>query len=326
MSVVMSCYNGERWLKDSVESVLAQSFGDFEFIVVNDGSSDQTLEILHWYAAMDSRIVLLDKERTELADSLNYGLRIARGQLIARLDADDLCASQRLEVQFGYMSTHPETVLLGSGFTEIDETGRVRKQHYYPADHGRLVRRLQYGGGFFPHSSTCYKRSVVLQLEGYRPRIRRAQDRDLWLRLAERGQLGCIHTPLVQIRKHPEQVSYEDNGRRQLLDSHAAAVSYFIRQRGERDPIASDEEETARRFFDWVRQRLDQKGVFETRRAWTDARSAFFVEQKRLNGLLYFASKLLKSGHAYRLVREKLFGSKLSEHLASEWLERCAAS
>ncbi len=135
VTVLMSCRNASRWLQEAIESVLTQTFPDFEFVLIDDGSSDRTWEIVQQYAKCDSRIVPIAKRPTGLSDSLNVGINRARGRWIARLDADDLSEPTRLQEQVRFVRSHPTTVLLGSAFIEIDESGRSIRRHSYPASH-----------------------------------------------------------------------------------------------------------------------------------------------------------------------------------------------
>ena len=129
VSVLMSCYNASRWLHEAIDSVLTQTFENFEFVLVDDGSTDDTWNIIQSYRDRDERIVPISKKNTGLPDSLNVGIAKARGAWIARLDADDVCEPTRLEEQVKFVSKHPEVVLLGTGCVEIDEQGGVKKKH-----------------------------------------------------------------------------------------------------------------------------------------------------------------------------------------------------
>ena len=120
VSVLMSCYNASRWLDESIQSVLNQSYGNFEFIIVNDGSTDCTQAIIQHYASSDDRIVMIEKANTGLADSLNVGISRARGVWIARQDADDISDLTRLEKQVRSAMINHNIVFLGTGLAEID--------------------------------------------------------------------------------------------------------------------------------------------------------------------------------------------------------------
>lgn len=319
ISVLMACYNAERWLVAALQSVIEQSFCDIEVLVVNDGSTDRTSEILRFYAERDSRLIVIDKENTGLADSLNCGIGVARGRWIARLDADDVCERQRLERQKAYVSTHPGTVLLGSGSIEIDEVGAPKRVCKYPRGHRALVTRLERWGGFFPHSSAFFRRDVVQAMGGYRSELLRAEDWDLWLRLAERGKLACLPEPLVRIRRHGAQISRGAGGRQSRIDACAATVSHFVRRVGLADPIESGNREATQQFLKWVEQRMEDAKVFEKRWIWEDVRSSFFDNTDRVSAWKDAIWKIARSRYAYSLLRDWVLGSRLERRLAKEW-------
>ncbi len=322
VTVLMSCYNAEKWLRDAIESVLFQTFTDFEFVIVNDGSRDSTLKIIRSYASKDSRIVVVNKKNTGLADSLNRGIHIARGQWIARLDADDLCEPGRLEKQFNYVLENPAINLLGTGSREIDAAGLPIKIHHYPKTHERLVKRLERHGAFFPHSSAFYSAKLARSIGGYRSCITRAEDKDFFLRLSERGELTCLPDQLVRIRKHQSQISNDDGGRRQLIDSWAASISYFLRRYGVTDPTSVGEKNNLDQYFNWIEKRLNMIGAFERRKFWKDARTAYLAQPNLLLGILQFGARVSRSGFIYQLLAERLTGSSLPRKLAVEWAKR----
>jgi glycosyltransferase involved in cell wall biosynthesis len=326
ITVLMATYNDERFIGEAITSVLSQTMPDFEFFIIDDASTDRTPSIVSRYMRHDNRICLIrNKENLGLTKSLNIGLKRARGEYVARMDGDDLCESHRLERQIAFVSNHPEVLLLGSGCKEIDDTGRCIKVHRYPVDHSGLVRRLERQQAFFAHSSAFYKTSVVRQLGGYRLRFKRAQDWDLWLRLCEKGKVSSISTPLVRIRKHQNQISLSERGRRQLVDGHAATVSYFVRKWGGKDPVVDVSDIKARQFFDWIEEQLNYAGVFALRKSWSEARAAYFAQPNRLIGILRFGEKFLRSGHALLLLKDKVFGTDLPKRLAQKWIKSSSA-
>lgn len=322
VSVLMSCYNASRWLHEAIDSVLAQTFEDFEFILVDDGSTDETWNIIQSYRDRDHRIVAVSKKNTGLADSLNVGIAQARGVWIARLDADDLCEPTRLEEQLSFVCSHRGVVLLGSGFVEIDEHGRELKKHQYPSDHRKLVRHLERWQKFFPHSSAFYSVDVARQVGGYNPRICRAEDRRLWLDLASRGQIASLAASLVKIRKHSAQISRDNNGKRQFCDGMAATVCYFLQKAGCKDPSMEKSAGEWSMFLTWLENRMVEAGAFEKRKAWVDARTEYFSSKNMMVGGLRFARHLLGSGYASALVWEEFFGSSFPRRMAREWMAR----
>ena len=321
ITVLMSCYNAKRWLQEAIDSVLRQTFENFEFIIVDDGSTDETWSIIQSNSDKDVRIVKTKKVNTGLADSLNAGIAHAKGTWIARLDADDLCEPTRLEEQINFIRKHLEVVLLGTGFLELDGKGSILKCHSFPAGHNRLVHHLKRSMSFFPHSSAFYNTVMVGNSGGYNPRFRRAEDTDLWLRLSERGKLACLGKPLVKIRKHSDQISRDQGGERQLFDSMAAKVCHFLRVSGTPAPSSSKEVADWRCFLEWIENNIIEEGAFQKRQAWVKARAAFFATENRLIGTLNFTRCLLQSGHTGALVWEKFFGSSMPKRLAKEWMK-----
>lgn len=322
VSVLMSCYNGGRWLGEAIESVLAQTFTNFEFIMVDDGSADDTPEIIKRYAAKDQRIVFIPKPNTGLADSLNAGIAKARGAWIARVDQDDLCEPARLEKQLAFAEARPGLVLLGSGFAEINEAGEVVAEHRYSPGHRALVSRLERIQAFFPHSSAFYRAETARQAGGYNKRITRAEDQRFWLELSTRGELACLPDLLVKIRKHPGQMSLHGSGIRQICDAAAATVCHLLAKAGQKDPSASKDEAEWTAFREWVGAKVDEYGIPEQRKAWWEARERYIASGGGLAGLLRFGADLSTSGHALALLRNKIFGSTLPGRLAAEWAAR----
>ncbi len=124
VSVVMSVYNGERFLREAIESILSQTFRDFEFIIVNDGSTDGTAGILNSYALSDSRVRVFEQENMGQCASDNRGCSLARGKYIARMDSDDVSMRDRLERQIAFLENHEKVGLLGGAVEIIDDRGR----------------------------------------------------------------------------------------------------------------------------------------------------------------------------------------------------------
>jgi glycosyltransferase involved in cell wall biosynthesis len=327
VTVLMSCYNASRWLHLAINSVLCQTFENIEFILVDDGSTDGTWNIIQACRDMDQRIVAIRKENTGLSDSLNVGIANARGAWIARLDADDLCEPDRIAGQFSFVQNHPDVVLLGTGFIEIDEQGRDIKKHLYPSGHRELVRNLELLQRFFPHSSAFFRRRIAEDSGLYNTLFRRSQDWDLWLRLAGQGRITCLNNCLVRVRMHSGQISNSSAEKPQLVYGTASSICHFLRIHGCPDPSGVSDEAAWKGFLEWIERRMIEERMFDKRKAWADARAVYFAKENRLVGAFQFGTRLLQSGHASALVRKKLFGSSLPQRLAREWMKRsCAAS
>jgi glycosyltransferase involved in cell wall biosynthesis len=321
ITVLMSCYNASRWLSEAIESVLTQTFKDFEFIIIDDGSGDDTWSIIQDYRGKDDRIVAISKKNTGLADSLNVGIEAAKGKWIARIDADDICMPTRLEEQTKFVKNNPEVVLLGTGFIEIDEYGSIIKRHRYPSSHLKLVRHLERSKRFFPHSSAFYRVDVVKQVGAYNSRLRRAEDLRLWLELSLLGKIACLPKALVMVRKHSGQISRDNSGKQQFCDGTAVTVCHFLKKWGHRDPSKSVVDKEWELFFDWIEKRVDESGDFERHKVWASARARYFNTKNRMAGFFHFVSELLQTGQGKALTQEKIFGSQVPKRLAQDWIE-----
>jgi len=316
----MSVYNGERWLYESIESVLKQTFNDFEFIIVNDGSQDSSLDIINTFAHRDQRIRVTDKVNTGLADSLNLGIGEARGEWIARIDADDVCEPNRLETQYSEARSGKEVVLVGSGLIEINELGQRIRVCHYPSSHDQLIDRLVNYRGFFAHSSAFFRTQAVKRLGGYRARIKRSQDYDLWLQLSKIGKISCVAEPLVQIRKHTGQVSYEEGGRRQIIDSTVALVSHWLREMDFTDPVAAQSlDEEFADFWQFVAGEVELARMFEFSCFIRELRKGYY--ELTLTSLWVMFALTIRSPHfVIRFISNRLFKDKFAKRLAVKWV------
>jgi glycosyltransferase involved in cell wall biosynthesis len=230
VSVVMAVRDAARYLGEAIESVLAQSFGDFEFLIFDDGSRDGSPEIAQGYAKRDPRIALYRGSTSGQTFWLREGVSRARGEWIARMDADDLSHPERFAKQVAYLREHPECVALGAKVRVIDPDRRPIRDHEVPLEHEEIERALLLGAGPLPHAVTMLRRQAVLAVGNYRPRYQRAQDVDLFLRLAEVGRLANLPEALLEWRRHPEAV-----GATQAREQRSAlnqVIADALRRRG----------------------------------------------------------------------------------------------
>lgn len=220
ISVVMSVYNGEEHVGAAIESIIAQSFGDFEFIIVNDGSKDYTPNILQEYANRDPRITIVHKENQGLTKSLNVGLSMAKGQYIARQDADDVAYPVRFERQIKFMSENPEYVLLGGRSEDVHEDGL---KDIWPYHNPKSIQTTVYYKAPFPHSTAFMRARIVKKLNGYDESFKTAQDMDLWMRMAKAGKIAMLDD--IVIKRHVGGGTISINRRwRQIYDGSRARM------------------------------------------------------------------------------------------------------
>jgi glycosyltransferase involved in cell wall biosynthesis len=204
----MSIYNGERYLRDAVESILRQSFSDVEFVIVDDSSTDSTPEVLDMFD--DLRIVRLRNEKNVgVARSLNRGVQVAQGEYIARQDADDISQPKRLLEQAGYLDQNPRVGVVGTATAWIDAEGRWLEKIWPTGGTNAELQALMLSTCPLVHGSTMYRRRSFDEVGGYESEMRTGQDYDFWLRVSESWDLVCLPHVLYQYRRHERMLSKE---------------------------------------------------------------------------------------------------------------------
>jgi len=237
VSVLMPVLDAEPFLEEAVESILGQSFGDFELLALDDGSTDASPRMLEALAARDARVRVLHREHAGLARRLNEGIEQARGEFVARMDADDVAHPERLARQVEYLRAHPECVAVGTDTLEVDsERWPIRTLGVVAAHEEIEARLLQGDGGALVHASAMYRREALRALGGYRVELEAGEDVDLHLRLAERGRLANLTEVLFEYRKNPAGVTL--NRRLEMRRAQDAAISDALARRG-RDPASA---------------------------------------------------------------------------------------
>lgn len=326
VSVIMACHNSSAYLDEAVSSVLSQTLGDLELILINDCSTDNTLEIAMRYQAHDDRITVISLPMNSgPATARNVGIRAAKGEWLGILDSDDVAMPARFEEQMSLANNQQGLVIIGSSSISIDRKGLAIKEHKYPTDHELLTKRLYSLQAFPPHSSMVYRGDVVKKLTGFNSRYASSEDHDLWLRLSEVGKVASIDKPLVKIRKHAQNISNLEGGNRQAKFGVVASVCHFLRAYGCPDPSVSSDEDVWQDFITWVDRRMLEEGAYERRKAWVDARAEYFASANGLTSTFFFGTHLLQSGHASAWMWAKFFGSSLPKNLSREWMKRSYA-
>ncbi len=229
LSVLLPVYNAERFLQEAIESVLGQTFKDFEFIIINDGSTDNSQAIIDKYQAQDNRIRAYQQQNKGIVATRNKLLELAQTDYIAILDADDVYYPERLQVQYDYMLDNDDLILCGSFYDVIDDGGRFIEQVRHPTSDEDCRKQLIQGSCVFNQVSVMCKKEVVLKIGGYRCAFRVAEDYDLWLRLIEVGKVGNIAQFLVQRRWHSTNTSITHR-KEQDINALVARYAYQLRQ------------------------------------------------------------------------------------------------
>lgn len=206
ISVVMPACNVAAYVDQAVKSILNQTFKDFEFIIINDGSTDDTGSILDQYQRLDSRIQVHHCEPQGLAPALNYGCQRARGQYIARMDADDISLPRRLEKQLEYIGKHPEIGILGAWICKMDKNGSVTGT-WCPPTNPKMLKWTHFFGVCVAHPAVLMRREVIKRLGFYQLDAISSVDVDLWLRASSVTEFGNVPEVLLKYRVWPGSMS-----------------------------------------------------------------------------------------------------------------------
>ena len=234
VSVVMSVYNGEKYLKESVESILNQTFSDFEFTIINDGSTDKTPEILRSFN--DERIKVINQENMGLTRSLNKAINLVIGEYIARMDADDVSLPERLERQVEFLDENLDVGMVGTACKEIDRDGQEIGIFSPPTTNNELKKVLiRYNP--FVHASVMIRRTVIDKVGIYDESFSSAQDYEFWFRIAKFYKIANLTQLLlvrryttrnISIEKENEQIKNAINIRRKAIKEGQYPLRCYI--------------------------------------------------------------------------------------------------
>ena len=205
----MSVYNGERFLKKAIMSILAQTYKDFEFIIINDGSTDNSQQISDEFKGKDQRIRLITRGNKGLIRSLNEGISLANGEYIARMDADDVSKVNRFEEQLEYMLEN-NLAISGTWAEGIDTAGNRLNDMDYPPD----VKKIRYFTLLhnpFIHSSVMFKKDIFDKVGGYNKYFKHIEDYELWTRIVFKYPAGNIRQRLLEYRFHEGQITQKNH-------------------------------------------------------------------------------------------------------------------
>ena len=206
VSVLLPVFNADRYLRLAIDSILAQTFTDFELIIINDGSTDGSRQILESY--VDPRIQLIHQANAGLPISLNRAIKLARGQYLARQDADDVSLPSRLSEQVHFLDAHPHCALLGTAAQIIEEDTLSQRTLSHPTDNGEIQIKLLFYNCFV-HSSVMIRKAALDQSGLYPedPNKFPPEDYDLWLRIAQYGDVNNLQKVLLHYRELPHSIS-----------------------------------------------------------------------------------------------------------------------
>jgi len=297
VTVLMSVYNGEKYLKEAIDSILGQTFKDFEFIIINDGSTDKTREILESYN--DPRIKLINnKKNIGLTKSLNKGLRLARGEYIARQDSDDFSMPERLEKEVLFLDHNENIALVGTYYYMINEKGKILNT-IKPSIKNEEIKSKLLNGNQFGHGSVMFRKKCIQEVGYYREEAGPVEDYDLWLRISDRYNIANIPVPLYKWRINVKSVSVT---KKVLQDKYALLAIELAKERKRfgKDKLQSLNKEDVDKFLDELNSEI---GI---------------QDKRKIAGGYCFWSRVLFNGKDYKGAFKLIFKSFISYPLNKE--------
>ena len=298
VSIVMSVYNGGEDLAPAIDSVLSQTFSDFEFVIINDGSKDGSLALLRDYEQRDARIRLIDQENTGLTVALRRGVEATRGEFVARMDADDFSMPTRLEKQVALLRSDERLAIISCHLEHFFDDGTVKfLQTFEP--NPRLSQLLTHfynpiGG----HGQVLYRRSAYEAAGGYDPDYNLAEDYDLWSRILQHGELGIVPETLYRYRTGHESVTSRNK------PAQEAITRRVIRRECERVLGQPIEEATAQAMLEfwWGRkpERTPMSDATKLNKVMNAVVDRYFDQNPHLNGLKSEATRLIANSWRWR--------------------------
>lgn len=211
LTVLLPAYNAGPYLREAIDSILAQTWTDFEFLIINDGSKDNTKEIIESYT--DPRIKAVHQENKGLITTLNEGIKAAKGDIIARMDADDVCLPERLQLQMDFLNSHPDYVMVGSEAEIMDKDGNYLMP-LIPVGHTHeeIVNKIDEKVPFI-HPCVTFRKEAVIGAGLYPKNALDFEDHLLWKKLLSIGKVCNLRENLLKVRFNPESVTIDEQWR-----------------------------------------------------------------------------------------------------------------
>lgn len=220
----MPVYNGEKYIKETIESVINQSFVDFEFIIIDDGSTDNTLNIINDF--QDDRIKIIKQNHGGIVKALNTGLQNSKGEYIIRIDADDICVQNRFDELLNFMNENIDIVICGSWADVIDESGNIIDELKHPPVDDKDIRRYIKIHNPFIHPSVIFRRDIIDKVGAYR-NFKHNEDYELWTRILPIGEGHNIPQKLIKYRIHSKQITRKANLQMRLFGVIVRLLAFF---------------------------------------------------------------------------------------------------
>lgn len=226
--MLLPVWNGEAFLELAIRSILRQTFPSFELLVIDDGSTDRTAAIAETFAGGDERVRVLRRPHEGLSAALNAGIAAARGEYVARMDADDVSFPDRLQKQVAYLDAHPACVAAGAWIEVVDEEGQHIGLKTFVTTHDEISAALLRGVSPMAHPTIVARTDALRVAGGYNGRLYPSEDLDLWFRLGERGELANLGEALLQHRRHKGAIGVRE---REKMKAMALTISNEARSR-----------------------------------------------------------------------------------------------
>ncbi len=257
ISVVMSVYNGEKYLSEAIESILTQTYKSFEFIIIDDGSTDKSLEIIHHYQGQDNRIVVISRENRGLIASLNEGIKKAQGKYIVRMDADDISLPTRFEEQVKFMEDNPDIGISGSAVIRFGEN--IKTAVWRLLKTNEAIKSELLFSSTFAHPSVIMNREMIFKYDlFYDNRFLHVEDFELWTRMAKITNMANLSKPLLKYRVVDNSITREANKNleeRYLV--HKKIFNTYLEELG----IQNTDEENKLHFYIAINERIKEHEI-----------------------------------------------------------------
>jgi glycosyltransferase involved in cell wall biosynthesis len=330
-SVIMACHNAAPYVQRAIESVVCQTFTDWELIIVDDASQDDSLIYIKKAVLTDERIKFLSTTANiGAAAARNAAIEIAKGEWLAILDADDVFLPYKLEKQFEIIQQRSSNlVLLGAGCFLINSDGlRIRSRAYRYSSRSKVLKKAlgrPFALKFPPHSSIVYRKSSFLKVGGFNPIFQRSEDYALWLRLSEIGDISASALPLIEYRFHSTSISNQisKQGFSQFEYGAAIRVCQLLRNSGHADPSATGNDQLWHELMTQVAKIIRQSKYYK----YCDWKSAFKNKWQRstkfVDRLMIITSQIAPSNFFFfYFIREYTSGTGLAGKIFKSWITR----
>lgn len=229
IGVVMPVFNGQRYLAPTIEAILEQTYRNFQFVIVDDGSTDNSMQIVERYAKKDERIIVLEQRNSGISQALNAGISMVTAPYVAPVDQDDISLPSRLEAEVALLEAESDVVCVSGWYQIIDGKGRYLTTLRTPSGNDNIQQIALTGACPICHSGCMMRKSAVLKVGGYDPAFDLAQDLDLFLRLGEVGRLENLDIPVLKYRLH-DSASSEKRGTAQRERARLACERAWSRR------------------------------------------------------------------------------------------------